>query len=108
MFVTSSTTCVCFLANVFSNIMPIKAFGIFAAIIIPVNFILVAWVFPSLLIFKEYYINPCCRRKNKMDSNKIRNTGGMEGGQEEKIVDLGDPDEDMEANEPKGGDTTAV
>ena len=51
MFVTSSTTCVAFLANIFSPIMPIKAFGIFAAIAIPANFLLVCWIFPSLIIF---------------------------------------------------------
>lgn len=56
MFVTSSTTCVAFLANYFSPIMPIKAFGIFAAIIIPVNYILVIWIFPALIILEENYI----------------------------------------------------
>lgn len=63
MFVTSSTTCVAFLANYFSPIMPIKAFGIFAAIIIPVNFIMVCWIFPALVIFDEYYLKVrCCER----------------------------------------------
>jgi len=56
MFVTSITTCVAFLANVFSPLMPVKAFGIFAAIIIPVNFVLVCWVFPALIMWKEWYI----------------------------------------------------
>ena len=53
MFVTSSTTCVAFLANYFSPIMPIKAFGIFAAIIIPVNYLMVCWIFPALIIFED-------------------------------------------------------
>lgn len=63
MFVTSSTTCVAFLANYFSPIMPIKAFGIFAAVIIPVNFLLVCWTFPALVIFEENYIKKKCYEK---------------------------------------------
>lgn len=58
MFVTSSTTCVAFLANVFSPIMPIKAFGIFAAIVIPANFLLVCTIFPALIIFEETTVGP--------------------------------------------------
>ena len=46
--VTSSTTAVAFLANALSEIRPIRAFGIFAAILIPVNFIIVILVVPSL------------------------------------------------------------
>lgn len=72
MFMTSSTTCVAFLANYFSPIMPIRAFGIFAAIIIPINFILVIWVFPSLIIFEDKYIKSyferCCTRGPKAHS----------------------------------------
>ena len=46
--VTSSTTAIAFLANALSDIRPIRAFGIFAAIIIPVNFILVILVMPAV------------------------------------------------------------
>ena len=46
--VTSSTTAIAFLSNALSNIRPIRAFGIFAAIIIPVNFIIVILMIPSL------------------------------------------------------------
>ena len=63
MFVTSSTTGVAFLANYFSPVMPIRAFGIFAAIIIPVNFLLVCWIFPALIIFEENYIKVKCYQK---------------------------------------------
>lgn len=69
MFMTSSTTGVAFVANYFSPIMPIKAFGLFAAIIIPINFLLVIWVFPSLIIFEEKYIKAyfqrCCSAKKR-------------------------------------------
>ena len=86
---TSSTTCVAFLANYFSPIMPIKAFGIFAAIIIPVNFLLVIWIFPALIIFEDKYIKAwfekCCTRK---PAAKARYEGGeqekYEGGEQDK------------------------
>lgn len=56
MAVTSSTTSVAFIANVFSPIMPIKAFGIFAGVIIPVNYILVVTFLPPATIFFEEHI----------------------------------------------------
>ena len=63
MAVTSSTTSVPFLANGFSPIMPIKAFGIYAAIIIPANYILVVFMFPPAVIWYEDKIEGkffCC------------------------------------------------
>ena len=48
MIATSSTTSVAFLANAFSEIIPIRAFGIFASIIIMVNFFIVLLVIPSV------------------------------------------------------------
>lgn len=61
--VTSSTTAVAFLANAFSPLMPIKSFGIYAAIIIPSNYLLVIMIFPSAVIFYETYFDKyvfCC------------------------------------------------
>eukprot|EP00997_Jenningsia_sp_PLL12_P007375 NODE_39_length_3130_cov_55.062967_g35_i0.p1 GENE.NODE_39_length_3130_cov_55.062967_g35_i0~~NODE_39_length_3130_cov_55.062967_g35_i0.p1 ORF type:complete len:405 (-),score=85.87 NODE_39_length_3130_cov_55.062967_g35_i0:1542-2756(-) len=49
--VTSSTTSVAFLANVNSKLMPIKAFGAFAAIIVLVNYFLFVFYFPCILMF---------------------------------------------------------
>ena len=63
MIVTSSTTTVAFLANALSEILPIRTFGIFAAIIIPLNYILVVTVLPSMLILHERHLlnrNMCC------------------------------------------------
>jgi predicted RND superfamily exporter protein len=60
MAVTSSTTSVAFLANSFSPIMPIKAFGIYAAIIIPANYLLVVFVFPPSVIFFERNLEHRC------------------------------------------------
>ena len=52
-FVTSSTTCVAFAANGFSEQVPIKAFGIFAAIVIPVNYVLAITMMPPAMIIYE-------------------------------------------------------
>ena len=67
MLVTSSTTAFAFLATGFSKLMPIRAFGFYAAILIPMNFIMVITVYPSLIIihektFKKIKFN-CCRKK---------------------------------------------
>ena len=61
MSVTSSTTAAAFFANFFSPIMPIKAFGIFAGTLIPVNFMLVVLIMPPAVIYKEEKLmNTCC------------------------------------------------
>ena len=49
-FITSSTTAVGFFANAFSPLMPIKAFGIFVGVIVPMNFLLVVTIFPAAVI----------------------------------------------------------
>ena len=53
MLVTSSTTSFAFLASGFSKLMPIRSFGYFAALIIPMNFILVITLYPAILIVNE-------------------------------------------------------
>ena len=88
MFVTSSTTSVAFLANVFSPMMNIKAFGIFSGIIVPVNYILVVLIFPPATIIYErsysrrgcccsnWYTNCCCccfKKNLCCGSGKIKN-----------------------------------
>ena len=55
MAVTSSTTSAAFLANVFSPIMPIKSFGIYSGIIVPLNFLMTVTMFPSATIIYETY-----------------------------------------------------
>mgnify|MGYP000892588680 CR=1 FL=1 len=61
---TSSTTAVAFLSNTLSDIRPIRAFGIFAAILIPVNFLIIILVLPSIQIVYETHLkNQCsCKR----------------------------------------------
>lgn len=51
--ITSSTTAVAFFGNAFSNMMPIRSFGIFAGTIVPVNYVLVILFMPPTLIWYE-------------------------------------------------------
>ena len=53
MAVTSSTTSAAFFANLYSPLMSIKSFGVFAGIIVPVNYLLVIVFFPSIIIIHE-------------------------------------------------------
>ena len=50
---TSSTTAFAFLSNGFSPLMPVSAFGYFAFIIVPVNYVLIILYFPAFLIIYE-------------------------------------------------------
>jgi len=60
MLVTSGTTSFAFLANAFSSLMPIQTFGIYAALIIPVNYVLVITYYSALLIVWERNLKHCC------------------------------------------------
>ena len=53
---TSATTCCAFAANAFSDILVVKAFGIYLAIIVPVNFILIYSMVPPIIVFHDNYI----------------------------------------------------
>ena len=57
MAVTSSTTAVAFFVNITSQLMPIRAFGIFAGVIVLVNYFLVVMFFPPAILFYENYID---------------------------------------------------
>jgi len=59
MAITSSTTSVAFMANVFSPLMPIRGFGIYSGIIVPVNYMLVIMILPPAVIWYERYIDGC-------------------------------------------------
>ena len=56
MAITSSTTAVAFFVNITSGLMPIRAFGVFAGIIVLVNYLLVVTFFPPAIIVYEKYI----------------------------------------------------
>ena len=49
--ITSSTTAGAFLANAFNPMMPIKSFGIYAAVLIYCNYFLTIWIYPPVLMF---------------------------------------------------------
>lgn len=53
MAVTSSTTSAAFFANLYSPLMTIKSFGVFAGVIVPVNYLLVMVFFPSIIMIHE-------------------------------------------------------
>jgi predicted RND superfamily exporter protein len=74
---TSSTTSVAFLANAFSPIMPIASFGIYAAVIITVNYALIIMVFPPLIIWYENCL-------------KERYCPYMKKYTEDKVIDISD------------------
>ena len=75
--VTSSTTSVAFAANAGSPLIPIKAFGIYASIIVIVNYAMVVLVMPPIQMIYETKIKekekcPCCvclRKKDKKKEN---------------------------------------
>ena len=65
MLVTQTTTLFAFIATAFSLLMPISAFGIWAATIVACNYILVITLYPSFLMIHYEYIKPfeqkfCC------------------------------------------------
>jgi predicted RND superfamily exporter protein len=75
MAVTSSTTSVAFMANIASPMLPIRAFGVFAGVIVPINYLLVCMLFPPATIIYDKYIHGCfhnlcclifCCRKRKV------------------------------------------
>lgn len=74
--ITSSTTCCAFVANAFSKILPIRAFGIYAAIIIPVNYILIYVMLPPMIVFHDKYFKNmrCC---TAVDNKKLGKDGKM-------------------------------
>jgi len=70
MTVTSATTCVAFYSNLVSPLMPIRAFGIFAGTLIPINFLLVIIMMPPAVIYYEEHLKHkafccCCDKKNE-------------------------------------------
>lgn len=53
MAITSSTTAVAFFANALSPLINISAFGVFAGVIVPINYLLVVIIFPPAVIWYE-------------------------------------------------------
>ena len=82
MFVTSLTTVIAFFASAFSPLLPAKSFGVFAGLLVIVNYISVVIFFPCVVILHHVYFkncrwpcfkcinSKCCFRKKKLDANK--------------------------------------
>ena len=88
MAVTSSTTAVAFFANAFSPLLNIAAFGLFAGIIIPINYFLVVIIFPPAVIwYQEKILKPkkcMCWRFLKSQCCSKQASKICEGGQEDE------------------------
>jgi predicted RND superfamily exporter protein len=61
MMVTSLTTMVSFMATAVTYIIPVSTFGIFASIIIPVNYFLVISVLPAYYMIYENHLKERCK-----------------------------------------------
>eukprot|EP01084_Bolivina_argentea_P109911 196343_1 len=78
MLVTQTTTFFAFLATSVSPIMPISAFGIWAATVVAMNYVLVITVYPSVLVIHHKYIKQyetaclcfCCNLCSKRAKNQ--------------------------------------
>lgn len=119
MSVTSSTTMAAFFANVFSNVMPIKSFGIYAGIIIPLNFIFVVLFFPSAtILYERCCAGKCCcccnccpfccddestKRKKDEDDEAEEENNEMHIGRKLRKTQLEDADAAINIIEREGG-----
>ena len=110
MAITSSTTSVAFFANIFSPLLPIKTFGIFSGVIIPINFFLVVMFMPPAVILYEEYIKDayfcCCECKSlKKMTNRDTEVDGEEVMQndEENEEKTSSEDKDSSKKEEKLG-----
>ena len=74
MTVTSATTAAAFYANLVSPIMPIRAFGVFAGTLIPINFFLVVIMMPPAVIYYETKLRHkvcCCCFDKRLSTGEI-------------------------------------
>lgn len=99
MIVTSITRVGVFLANIMSPIMSIQSFGIYAAIIVSVNFFLILAIFPSAIIIYEQnfakYVFCCCFcRKIKENYHFKSEEVELEVQEDEESAGSGYEDED--------------
>ncbi|WAR20450.1 DISP1-like protein [Mya arenaria] len=69
MFFTSLTTAVAFLTSSFSPLLATQSFGLFAGVLVIVNYVSVVVYFPTVLIMHHYYFKdkswPCFSKKFK-------------------------------------------
>ena len=58
MFITSVVSMISCFSLVFTEVIPIRSFGFYAAILIAVNFIIVITMLPAMLVFYENRLQP--------------------------------------------------
>lgn len=96
MFVTSFTTMVAFISNIFSPLLGVSSFGTFSALLVFVNYCSVITFFPTVVITHELYWKnwtwPCC----KVFSHCGRNP------RDNQISPAGDEEEDKDASPGSG------
>ena len=89
MFVTTITTFFAFVATTFSKLMPLKAFGFWASILVTMNYILVITLFPAILSYWHQNVKErekCCCKWKKSDKDE----------QSEKMVNVNNDTDDPE------------
>ena len=59
MFVTSLTTAIAFFASAFSPLLPARSFGVFAGLLVIVNYISVVLFFPCVVVVHHIYFKNC-------------------------------------------------
>lgn len=72
MAMTSTTTFAAFVANAISPLMPIKSFGIYAGLIVPINFLLVICFFPPAVIIMETYLKSVCNCQKEICGGEVK------------------------------------
>ena len=73
MAVTSVTTAASFLATCISPVMPVISFGLFACLVVVMNFFMIIATVPIVIIVYEVEIEPrfrCCRKEGDVEEAK--------------------------------------
>lgn len=88
MFMTSVTTSVAFLATFFSPIMPVRAFGIYSAILVPMVFILTCLILPPAVIIYDIHLSSCwCYKKVSEEKKGVKHVSVTRLGEPEQQPD---------------------
>ncbi|XP_070577306.1 protein dispatched homolog 1-like [Ptychodera flava] len=85
MLVTSLTTAVAFFVNAFSSLLGVKTFGIFAGILVLMNYVTVVTFLPTVVITHHHYLgNRCCPKRCVKISPELAGTEEFEKPVEEE------------------------
>ena len=113
---TSSTTAFAFLSNGFSTMMPVSAFGYFASLIVPVNYILIVFYWPAFLIVYEEHVQRleakvaaccCCRKADEVAEEESPEVDRASGGPKRSGPSGEEPD-GLEGGEGDGAEISGI